>query len=88
MKVDLDLLEKAEAAATQGIWGVESWQLGHINYGDAKLIFLMRNNIKAMIAEIRAAREVVDAAEQIEEFFGSDDRDRIEKALEKYRAVK
>jgi len=45
-------------------------------------------HVKDMIAELRAAREVVAAAEQIEEFFGSDNRDRIEKALEKYRAVK
>jgi len=74
--VDVDTDNNGEA-----LWDIDS-------HKDAKLITAMRNNIDAMIAELRAAREVVVAAEQIEEFFGSDDRDRIEKALEKYRALK
>jgi len=44
-------------------------------------------HVADMIAELRAAREVVAAAEQIEEFFSCDDRDRIEEALEKYRGA-
>jgi len=91
MKVDLDLLEKLARERTKCVWAIGDLYEERINKfsrNDEDFFITMEKNIDAVLFELRAAREVVVAAEQIEEFFGSDDRDRIEKALEKYRAVK
>lgn len=57
--IDLDKLLELEAKATPSTWDVESWRYGQINFEDAELIHVMRNNIKQLCAELRAAREVV-----------------------------
>lgn len=52
----LDQLEEAERAATQGLWHEGSWQLGQVNFEDAKLIFISRNHLRALIECAKALK--------------------------------
>jgi len=75
MKVDLDEILEASKAATQGSWRQSvglSGVVSGVNYEsafdclpeDANLICLMRNNIDAMIEELKMYREAEFHAEQ------------------------
>jgi hypothetical protein len=77
MTVDLDAIEARADAATEGPWFnnrngvviVESHPLAptvseNSSWGDAEFIAAARADIPALVAELRAAREVVEAAAQ------------------------
>jgi len=69
---DLDKLLELEAKATQGPWALEidtapfalflDNRFTDLDREDIELISAMRNNIKELCTELRAAREVVEAA--------------------------
>jgi len=92
MKVDIELLERLASERTKGVWAIGDLYEERINKfsrSDEDFFIAVEKNIDAMIAELQASREVVAAAEQLEEFFSDEDRDMIEKVLEKYKeAVK
>jgi len=104
MTVDLDAIEARADAATEGPWFnnrngvviVESHPLAptvseNSSWGDAEFIAAARADIPALVAELRAAREVVEAAPVAitlrtdEAFYGA--MNRLADALAAYRAV-
>lgn len=54
---------------------------------DAELIVEMRNNIRQICLELKAARECVELLENTKEFFWDSDRDKAKEVLDKYREV-
>ena len=102
--LDLDAIEARADAATEGPWFnnrngvviVESHPLAptvseNSSWGDAEFIAAARADIPALVAELRAAREVVEAAPVAitlrtdEAFYGA--MNRLADALAAYRAV-
>ena len=102
--LDLDAIEARAEAATEGPWFnnrngvviVESHPLAptvseNSSWGDAEFIAAARADIPALVAELRAAREVVEAAPVAitlrtdEAFYGA--MNRLADALAAYRAV-
>lgn len=86
--IDLNKILELESKATPKTWDVESWQYGQINFEDAELIYVMRNNIKELCTELKAAREAIRAAKRYTsaEFAGAeyDDWGQLKNALRKY----
>ncbi len=61
--VDLDAIDKAHAAATPGAWVDYCWSdVVAITNGDCRAIATLHNAYPAMAAELRALREVAEAA--------------------------
>lgn len=95
MTTDLDAIDALAEAATPGEWVTMDCVPWVSNKRDAVLIIALRNAWPAVSAELRAAREVVAAADDFHQWWlgelGAEDDQRSEamlvQALDAYRAA-
>ena len=87
--IDLDKLFELEAQASPGPYKLTDYKklsacnkLVPYSLSDLELDVLMRNSIKELCTELKAAREVVEAAKEIEKYY-FDDKDELFVAYDK-----